>query len=368
MTARTERSEQVLLLGHDKEAGLRLVRVLAEAGYQPMADSWDEFNPRAYGRGRRPRLVLADVDAPRAVPDLEGFCRTLRKAWGEDYPLLATAQSTKFADVAKILDAGATDYLPKNAPPERVGTKIARCLTGGAATAREADEEIPGCLAELFAENPPLTRLGDIADIHPGATPRRAWCRRMAPPDDSWRGVVGADAVDRFFVGRPSGFLLWSRFHLFRLPEPGEYSVPEKVLLSRIGPPLAAAVDRSRAPAGGDVYSIVPRDGVSAGFIACVLNSRMMDFYFNRLAPGSESAGGRLRLETLKAAPFPRPAGAAAVELQRAASLLSHFGPNPQSWIDRQSKDEVWQRMEEAVFEAFGADGEAKSALASLHF
>lgn len=366
MTARTEPAGQVLLLGHEKEHGLRLVRVLSDAGYEPVADSWAEFNPRAYGR-KKPRLVLADVDDPGAPgsSEFEGFCRTLRKAWGEDYPLLATAHSNKFADAAKILDAGATDYLPKNAAPDRVGDKIAKWMRDS--LLKNADGEVPEKLLELFVGDQ-LVKLADIADIYPGASPRRAWCRRMAPPDDGWRGVVGADAVDRFFVGRPSGYLLWSRFHLFRLPAPREYSVPEKVLLSRIGPPLAAAVDRSRSPAGGDVYSIVPKEGVSAGFIACVLNSRLMDFYFNRLVGGAGSSGGRLRPESLKSAPFPRPSESVLQELNRASALLSHFGPNPQSWIDRQSKDELWLRMEDAVFAAFGAGEEAKESLAALHF
>jgi frataxin-like iron-binding protein CyaY len=55
-------------------------------------------------------------------------------------------------------------------------------------------------------------------------------------------------------------------------------------------------------------------------------------------------------------------------ELSKAAALLSHFGPNPESWIDRQSKDELWRQMEESVFAAFGAGAEAKNSLAALHF
>ncbi len=369
----TERTEQILLLGHEKESGLRFVRLLALAGYTPVADSWEDFTPRAYGARRRPALVLADMDSGDR-PDFEPFCLGLRRLWGGNYPVLATAHATKFAGIAELLDAGATDFLPKNAPPERVEQKIAHCIRQSAAPAAPAAppvwtadlrEEVPESLLGLFLDNGRLARLGDLADIYPGAAPRRPWCRRMAPPDASWRGVVGADAVDRFFVGRPGGYLLWSKLHLFRLPDPREYSVPEKVLLSRIGPPMAAAVDRSRTPAGGDVYSVVPREGVSASFIACVLNSRLLDLYYNRLAPIS---GGRLRLETLKNTPFPRPTELVSQEMNKIAALLAHFGPSPQSWIDRQSKDELLRQLDESVFAAFGAGSEAKDSLAALHF
>lgn len=368
--------EKILLLGHEREYGLRFVRILADAGLEPLADTWTEFHPRAYGRSARPALVLADTDvmALENVPPLADFCAALRKVWGAEYPVLATGHSTKFADVAAILDAGATAFLPKSAEPDRVAAKIARCLRPASAApgvpgADDWAEEIPSALLGLFLANGSLLRLGDLADIYPGAASRSPRYRRNAPPDGNWRGVVGADAVDRFFAGRPSSYLLWSRFHLFRLPAQKEYSVPEKVLLSRNGPPLAAAVDRSRAPAGADVYSIVPKEDVSAGFLACVLNSRLMDFYFNRLSPpGTAGATGRLRLETLKAAPFPRPTEMLSQELTKAAALLSHFGPSPQSWIDRQSRDEQRRQMEETVFAAFGAGAEEKNSLAALHF
>ncbi len=368
--------DTILLLGHEREYGLRFVRALADAGYDPVAESRAGFNPRSYGfrsSGRkRPALVLADADvlAVENAP-LEALCALIRKAWGEDYPVLVTAHSTKFADVAALLDAGATDFLPKSSPPDRVGSKVARLLRASAAAPAAPDEladEVPPALAGLFLDNSALVRLGDIAGIYPGAAPRSPRYRRSAPPDEHYRGVVGADAVDRFFAGRPSSYLLWSRFHLFRLPEEKEFSVPEKVLLSRNGPPLLAAVDRSRAPAGADVYSIVPKEGVSAGFIACVLNSRLMDFYFNRLPPAGAGGDGRLRLETLRSAPFPRPAEMRSQELAKTAALLSHFGPNPQSWIDRQSRDELRRQMDETVFAAFGAGAEAKNSLSALHF
>jgi hypothetical protein len=161
-------------------------------------------------------------------------------------------------------------------------------------------------------------------------------------------------------------FLSWNRRHLFRMPPPEEYDVPEKVLLRRVGPPLAAAVDRSRSPAGIDLYSIVPGGGISAGCIACLLNSRLADFYFNRLA--ENGAEGRLRSDVVRNFPVPRPDSAASAELGRIAVMLAHFGPLPQTWIDRRGRAEHRDRMESIVFELYGAGQDIREKLAVLHF
>ena len=149
------------------------------------------------------------------------------------------------------------------------------------------------------------------------------------------------------------------------MPDRSEYDVPEKVLLSRSGPPLVAAVDKSRLPVGNDVYSLVPREGVGAGFLACLLNSRLLDFYGNRLAGNQDS---RLRPESIREIPVPDPERVSMQQFARYAALLAHFGPNPQSWIDRQSRDEVLEEMDDAVFALYGAGREAREGLAAMHF
>lgn len=357
-------AEKVLLLGHEKDAGLALARTLVELGYHPIAAGWGDFSPRSYGRDR-PRCLLADTGTPGATP-VELLCAEVRRRWGDSYPILVVSASEKFRDTSALLDAGASDCLPRRPPSALLGRKLQRYLQTAIASQAEADDELPESLLDIFTRNRRLVRLGDLVSVHPGAVPRRASFRRLAPPDSEWRGVLTSEAVERFYVGKPDSYLRWTRLHLFRMPPPEEYSVPEKVLLRRAGPPLAAAVDRSRLPAGTDVYSLVPAEGVGAGFVACLLNSRLLDFYFNRMA--GVGRDGRLRPEDIREVPVPRPTAAAAQELGRAATLLAHFGANPQSWIDRQSKDEVWETMENTVFELYGADRLARSELAALHF
>jgi CheY-like chemotaxis protein len=355
--------EKILLLGHERDRGLELARALIALGFHPVAEDWGDFVPRR--RRNRPEAIVADMDNPRASP-LAEFVPRVKKFWGEAFPVVAMAESRKFQVSSAFIEDGADDYLCKGAPAGLVEKKIRRCLEKASRhPPSDLYEEVPADLLRLFQDNSRLTTLGEIAAIHAGAAPRRSWCRRMAPPDAGWRGVLTASQLDRFHVGRPGEYLLWSRLHLFRAPAPEEYSVPEKVLLCRNGPPLRAAVDKSRLPAGADVYSLVPLEGTGAGWLACVLNSRLMDFYFNRLAKNDD---GRLRPDVLRRAPVPVPTPAGVSELGRVATLLSHFGPSPQSWIDRQSKEEQWERMEEMVFDLFGAGSSARAGLAAMHF
>lgn len=358
--------EKVLLLGTNRERGLALAKNLLTLGFEPQVAAWAGFSPRALGRNR-PGLVLADMDQADATP-MENLCRLIRKCWGENFPVIAVTAASRFRDLSAHLDAGADDCVSALAPAALLERKLSRCLLTRAVidAGGDAEEAIPENLLALFEERDGLVPLGELVGVYPGASPRRPAFRRMAPPDEEWRGVVTSEAVERFFAGKPQYYLRWTRLHLFRLPPPAEYAVAEKLLLRRAGPPLAAAVDRSRLPAGTDVYSLVPREGIAAGYVACLLNSRLLDFYFNRLAGiGSD---GRLRTDIVKATPVPRPTAAAMQELSRTAALLAHYGPNPQIWIDRQSRDELWEQMENTVLTLYGADRGVREGLSALHF
>lgn len=356
---------KVLLLGNERKSGMELARLLIEMGHEPLADDWGAFNPRSYSRFSRPKLLIANCDQEGALP-FDRFCLRLRKAWGENFPVIALSKSKKFERAAELIDAGASACLAPDTPEPLVVRKITACLLNNSAPAvSELTEEVPGTLMGLFFGNNDLVRLGELASVHSGVAPRSGWSRRTAPPDESWRKVITADMVGQFHIGAPSTYLLWSKLHLFRVPGVDEYSVPEKVVVSRVGPPLTAAVDRARLAVGADMYSIVPSEGVGAGYLACLLNSRLLDFYFNRLAVEQD---GRLRPEGLRNVPVPKPEQGMNREFDRYATLLAHFGPMPESWIDRQSKDEVRTQMDEAVFAAYGVGVEARKELAGLHF
>lgn len=358
-------TERILLLGHDGKTEAALSAALGKAGFMPVAGEWEGFSPHSYGRALRPKAVLADMERPAAMP-LADFCRLVRKYWGRELPVLVLSSSTKFGQVSDLLDAGATDVLPRGASAALIGRKASRCLNSLSPALAELTEGVPGDLLDVFVDNSRLVRLGDLVSVYGGVAPRRNFWRRMAPPDEGWKGVLTSEAVERFRVGRPGAYLSWSRLHLFRLPPASEYSVREKVLLLRAGPPLRAAVDRSRLPAGADLYSLIPGEGVSAGYIACLLNSRALDFYFNRVARIGDD--GRLRPSDIREVPVPAVGGADMGEFSRIAALLEHFGPNPQTWVDRRSKDDLWERMEELVFGLYGVGAGARSSLEAMCF
>ena len=358
-------AERALILGNGGKAAAGLAAILARLGVMPDRADWKGFSPRAWRGRERPVLAILDIDDPLAPPLPAGVAAI--KRLGNGVSLLALTGSRSFRNLAAALDAGADDCLPKTGPAALWERKLLRILAERRPPpATELTDEIPAALFGVFRGGSDLIRLGDIASVYPGVSPRLPRWRRLAPPDSSWRGVVDADAVDCFLSGRPRVFLSWNRLHLFRMPPPEEYDVPEKVLLRRVGPPLAAAVDRSRSPAGIGLYSIVPGDGVSAGCVACLLNSRLADFYFNRLA--MNGLEGRLRLDVVRNFPVPRPAPAASAELARIAVMLAHFGPSPQTWIDRRGKVEHRERMEDIVFELYGAGQDIREELSVLHF
>lgn len=359
--------QRILLLGHERVTGLALAAMAVHLDVEPLAMGWEVFSVRHLGRRNRPDLVVVDIDRMPDIP-VEALCQSLRRQLGPGLPIIGVTASKRFQDAARLIDAGISDCLPARPDAEQFRRKVTRWLAGDAPVLPEqleSGDPVPLELAAAFAPGGDWGTLGDLAAIHTGASVRNSFWRRMAPPDAGWRGVLTAADMDRFMVGKPGWYMRWSRAHLFRLPLPAEYAVREKVLLRRAGPPLAAAVDRSQSPVGTDVYSLIPNEGVPAGFVACLLNSRLADFYFNRLA---RVEGGRLRTDQVRRMPVPRPEPELMAELSRTASLLAHFGPNPRDWLDRQRKEELADAMDDLIFSLYGLNTTAREELAALHF
>jgi|GEM_PF-2160806 len=361
--------KKILLIGHEKVAGLALAAMAIQNDLTPAASAWGRFNIKDLGRRNRPNLVVAAMDTfPGESP--ESFCQALRARCGERLPIFATLESKKFVAVSRLLDAGFTDCLPPVPDDELFNRKVTRALddrNGAQPYLFDSEDEIPEALVKVFEGCSGGMTLGDVATVHCGAAPRYRFFRRMAPPDDGWRKVISAENISRFSVSGERIYLSWSRLHLFRLPHPEEYAVREKVVVRRAGPPIMAAVDRTGGPISQDVYSLVPVEGVPAGFIACLLNSRIADFYFNRMLDTTATAG-RLKPALLRNFPLPEPDPDVMLELSKASGLLGHFGQNPQSWTDRQRRDEIVQTMEEKLFMLYGVDSEARQGLEALHY
>jgi hypothetical protein len=76
------------------------------------------------------------------------------------------------------------------------------------------------------------------------------------------------------------------------------------------GPPLKAAIDREGRYFGRSSYAIIPKVDVELEAICVYLNSRMVDFYFNKIFVAPEAsrhqAGSYLRTLDLKELPIPK--------------------------------------------------------------
>jgi hypothetical protein len=354
-----------MLLGHGKTEGLAIASHLIRMDLEPTLFGWRSFNPKSLAR-KRPLAAIVGVEDLEKGTETGAFLR-LRRGFGNAFPILAVGRSGKFGDLAELIDAGADDCVPTGSDPELLCRKLLRLLAGtsGASDTLFADDEPPGELLAAFSAVGRSGTLGDVARIFAGTAPRLQRFRRLAAPDSGWRGVITAAVVERYAAGRPESYLSWSRLHLFRLPDPAEYAVREKVVVRRAGPPIAAAVDRSGLPGGPDVYLVVPESGVPAGFLCSILNSRLADFYFNRLIPAKD---GRLRPEELRNFPLPAAKRKTMLELSRLAGLLGHYGTNPRNWEDRQARDDLSEKAEAMVFDLYGVREGGRKELEALHF
>jgi hypothetical protein len=212
-------------------------------------------------------------------------------------------------------------------------------------------------------------RLGDMAEVFQGLMPRRETFRRMARPGPGWGAALTADCIQPFSVAAPEVFVRMDRAALMRFPSPEEYDHPEKVVIRRVAPPVVAAVDTGRHLVMGDVYSIVPAHGLLCGYLACVLNSRVTDFYLNRIRPleGAPS-GGYLRPVDLEAIPVivppleeQRPFAARARELATLPDSRSFYHTHTRRTM-------LLAEINHGIFALYGIGQAEIQRLAKMHF
>ncbi len=220
----------------------------------------------------------------------------------------------------------------------------------------EAALDAPPEIIEVFnALRARAPRVGDVAEIFAGVMPRRESFRRLAKPGPGWAAAISADAVSRFYVAEPQIFVRLDRMAVMRMPKAEEYDQPEKVVLRRVGPPVIAAVDRSRCLVYGDVYAIVPVSGLLGGYLAAVLNSSAVDFYLNRVRPlAGAPSGGYLRQVDIEAIPLPVPPLAQQREIDKLAANLAVL--NDPVFLDRshEGRIRIEKQIEQLIFRIYG--------------
>ncbi len=280
-------------------------------------------------------------------------------------PVLAIIPPVKIGTAEKLLKMGIDDYLPRPFQPAQLTLKIGKLLRGD-----QPENEmrvIPDALREAFSRILEEARhLGDMAEVFPGATPRSRSYRRQAPPGPGWKGVIIDEAVKPFYVGREREFVKWSPDALARMPHDEEWDQREKVVMKRAESPVAAAVDTSRCPVAAELFAIVPARGLDCSFLACLLNSRLIDFYLHRIRPPREDlAGVYLRRPDIEAIPVIVPE---ASEQKRFAPMAKRRGTLEALHGGRRASKQMCGTMNEAIFDVYGLGPEAREELKGLHF
>mgnify|MGYP000086802210 CR=1 FL=1 len=212
-------------------------------------------------------------------------------------------------------------------------------------------------------------RLGDVAEVFPGVMPRRDSFRRLARPGPQWAPVISADAIRRFYVAEPNMFVRMDRMAVMRLPKSEEYNQPEKVVLRRVGPPAVAALDHSRCAVYCDAYAIVPVSGILCGYLTAALNSRVVDFYLNRVRPlAGAPSGAYLRQVDIEAIPLPVPSLARQREIANLAANLAVLNDPVFKERSHEGRLRLEAQIEHAIFRIYGMSSHHIARLAKMGF
>ena len=117
----------ILLIDDDKDIQRLLQFTLKRAGHVVNA-AYDGIQGLQYAENNPPDLIVCDVMMPRMTG--YEFCRQARsKPPLKDTPIIVFSARFQPVDKQTALDAGATEYLPKNTAPDALVQRIAELLS-----------------------------------------------------------------------------------------------------------------------------------------------------------------------------------------------------------------------------------------------
>ncbi len=357
----------ILIIDDDAAACRSIERHLSAARYK-ITTARQDTDALAAARISHPDAIIIDADLKdnRA----RDICKTLKRLERtREIPILALSASRSLTVAEELFHAGASEYLSKPYTNDALERKVQLMLQSGDPGA-SGQLDIPAELHEAFSSiAEQAAQLGDMAEVFHGITPRHRRFRRQAPLGYDWKGILSASQVKRFVLNPPEVFYRFDRTGLLRVPLPEEYDQPEKVVLCRTAPPLVAAVDSSQHPVANDLYSIVPAKGLGCPFLACLLNSRLIDFYFNRIRPiQSTPAGTYLRTVDIQAIPVILPSAKTQAKFLMYAKAISGLGDKPQTGDKKTLRARFLNEMNQLIFDVYGLEPQAIRRLGDLHF
>ncbi len=343
LSAHTERFDEELLFLESPDEALRMLR-RAEADALILDEALDARNALAVCRELHDDKRTAEV------------------------PILYLAENGSVATMERAFSAGAHAVEPKPARAQAIRKRL-KSMFKPEAAGLAPDFRPPQELVDAYARvTERARRLGDVAEVFAGILPHDKH-RHIAEVKrgPQWEPMLVEKDIVPYGIVYGGTHVCYAPRQLLRVPPP-ELMSGRKVVVKRAGPPCTAAVDSDRFLIGDSVYGIVPASGLECDYLAAVLNSRLIDFYFRRIRPprpeeGMASMLRQIDLEDLPVLLPKKSAQAAIVDLARQAADLADPGPSL-----RVDQRRVLNALNRGIFEIYGFGKREVKRLADLNF
>lgn len=318
----------------------------------------------------QPDLLILAMEKP--APAWLKLCDHLKsEPRTQGVPILVIAPKLTLGEAETLFNHGVAAYLPR---PFRLGAfrrQVAKLLHGTTQVRFAPAGGVPDEVREAFARlKTEARRLGDMAEIFHGLTPRdRRWQRLGRPDEADWYPLVTQESVEPFHVGAHREYIKISRHTLTHMPGREEYDQEQKIVVKRTRSPLVAALDNSRDPVGPGLYSIVTLPGLEPAYVTAALSSRMMDFYLHRIrVPTDTLHDAYLSKADLEVLPLVLPDASDQKPFEWIVQRLRGlYGLNDAAVINRE-RASLLADLNRRIFDIHGLDGEVIRHLSRMHY
>lgn len=315
-----------------------------------------------------PGVVL--VDQILGDEHLYKTCQAIRKVAPKSF-MVALQNKNPVATTQAISEGGYDLVLNRDIPVDKIVERVLRCNGLGAVPPLEGRAQRLRDRFESITASWP--KLGEKCQVHEGIMLQnpKDWIHPEKTSDLDV-GFVMNGQIGPYLVEKRKAFWTRNEASILSAPDKSILELQNKLLIYHRAPPVRAAVDREGRYFGPSHYCISPGDrNIGIEDLCCLMNSRMMDFYFHTVfVPGESGAkmSSSIRSFDLKQIPLPPAivAGTSPEVMDRVKELelLLHSGAGGRH--DRVL--ELKQQLDEKVFEWFGLNAEDRELLERLHF
>ncbi len=314
-------------------------------------------------------LLIIEINHNENI--LKSFIKALKNTKKyQQIPILVVINKSSVAEIDEMFRIGADDCMSKPFKLASLLAKAETILNEGVPKTDIDNNPIPEVIQKSIEKIKEEGRLlGDVSEIFIGASVSDPKARRLSSPGSEWTPIIVNEAVAPFYVGKEREYIL-IRKHLIRhTPKESEYAVEEKILLKRTLNPFAAAVDTSQEIFSSELYAIQTAKGLSCPSLACILNSRYANFYFQRCRLPAEGLRSiYLTKSDIQQLPIIIPKPKQQNKLEEFYTELAKITKKNKDSKDTMKQTKTLKKMNSYIFKIFNINDEAIAAFNSLHF